>query len=67
VEAGLRFGQARHYTKAVLTSNHRRRAALRLYESLGFQYAPVPPGVPYTTVDVYMELDLAEWERPRRT
>lgn len=61
VEAALLFGQTRHYTKAVLTSNHRLRTAIRLYESIGFRHAPVPRDVPYASVDVYMELDLAAW------
>lgn len=61
VQAALRFGQARHYTKAILTSNARLRTAIRLYESLGFRHAPVPADVPYASVDVYMELDLVNW------
>ena len=62
VYAALVFGQQRHYTKAVLTSSHRLTAALKLYESIGFQYAPLPAVLPYATVDVYMELDLQQWE-----
>ena len=61
VQAALLFGQQRHYTRAVLTSNRRLRTALRLYESLGFRYAPLPASVPYASVDVYMELDLTRW------
>jgi len=61
VYAALKFGQARHYTKAVLTSNARLKTAIRLYESIGFRHAPVPADVPYATVDVYMELDLMNW------
>jgi putative acetyltransferase len=61
VHAALLFGQTRHYTKAILTSNSRLKTALRLYESIGFAYAPVPGDVPYASVDVYMELDLAAW------
>jgi putative acetyltransferase len=67
VHAALAFGQQRHYTKAVLTSSRKLKAALKLYESIGFQYAPLPAVLPYKTVDVYMELDLVEWaprERP---
>jgi putative acetyltransferase len=65
VHAALRFGQARQCTTAMLTSSTRLTAALRLYESLGFAYRPVPPDVPYLTVDVYMELDLTGWVLPR--
>jgi putative acetyltransferase len=61
VEAALDWGQRRHYTRAVLTSNHKLRTALRLYESIGFRHLPLPPDVPYATVDVYMELDLTTW------
>ena len=50
----LEFGRSRGFETAVLTSNHRLTAALKLYESIGFRYAAVPPGVPYVTVDVYM-------------
>ena len=61
LEAALAWGQQRHYTRAVLISNRRLRTALKLYESSGFRYAAVPPGVPYLTADVYMELDLLRW------
>ena len=44
--------------RVVLVSSSRLGAALSLYESLGFQRRPLPPDVPYTTADVYMELDL---------
>ena len=65
VHAALRFGQARQCTTAMLTSSTKLSAALRLYESLGFIYCPVPADVPYLTVDVYMELDLTGWVIPR--
>ena len=61
VYAALAFGQQRHYTRAVLTSSHKLKSALKLYESIGFQYAPLPAVLPYETVDVYMELDLSQW------
>jgi putative acetyltransferase len=67
VHAVLRFGQERQCATAILTSSSKLAAALRLYESLGFVYRPVPPDVPYRTVDVYMELDLAGWIIPRAT
>lgn len=65
VHAALRFGQERGCRTALLTSSTRLTAALRLYESLGFVYRPVPADVPYKTVDVYMELDLTGWVIPR--
>jgi putative acetyltransferase len=65
VHAALRFGQERGCRTAMLTSSTRLTAALRLYESLGFAYRPVPADVPYKTVDVYMELDLTGWVIPR--
>ena len=61
ISVALAWAQQRHYTRAVLTSSRKLRMALRLYESLGFRYLPVPPDVPYATVDVYMELDLTDW------
>ena len=61
VNQALTWGQQRHYTRAVLTSNRRLKMALNLYESLGFRYLPLPAGVAYETADVYMELDLAAW------
>jgi GNAT superfamily N-acetyltransferase len=64
VETALVWGQQRHYTRAVLTSNRRLKTALKLYESMGFRYEPVPADVPYASVDVYMELDLTTWSRP---
>lgn len=63
VYAALGFGRARNYSRAILTSNARLATAIRLYESIGFRHAPVPAGVPYASVDVYMELDLAAWSR----
>ena len=65
VHAALRFGQDRGAKTAVLTSSTRLTTALRLYESLGFVYRPVPRDVPYRTVDVYMTLDLTGWIIPR--
>lgn len=44
--------------RVVLSSNSRLQAAIRLYESMGFQHVP-PPAVPaYTTANVYMALEL---------
>jgi putative acetyltransferase len=43
--------------RVVLISSSRLQSALRLYESLGFQYRPMP-ATEYATADIYMELDL---------
>lgn len=65
VHTALRFAQEQRCTRAMLTSNSALVAALRLYESLGFERRPLPAKVPYETVDVYMELDLRGWIIPR--
>ena len=44
--------------RLVLVSSTRLEPALRLYESAGFVYRPLPASNPYATADVYMELDL---------
>lgn len=44
--------------RIVLSSNSSLTTALALYESLGFEYAPVPRDQAYQTVDVYMVLEL---------
>src|SRR6185503_107687 len=44
--------------RLVLVSSTKLRPALRLYESAGFVYQPLPASNPYATADVYMELDL---------
>jgi putative acetyltransferase len=59
IDACLGYAQQRGARHAVLVSNSRLAAALRLYEQLGFRYAPMPATMPYATADVYMELDLA--------
>ena len=45
--------------RLVLVSSTRLGPALRLYESAGFVYRPIPASNPYETADVYMELDLS--------
>jgi ribosomal protein S18 acetylase RimI-like enzyme len=45
--------------RVVLVSSSRLGAALRLYESMGFEHRPMPAGIPYATADVYMALDLS--------
>ena len=54
IEHARRLGAA----KVVLVSNSRLSSAIRLYESLGFGHAPLPPDTGYASADVYMELVL---------
>ncbi len=42
-----------------LVSNSKLSAAIGLYESFGFEHAPVPKNTGYETADVYMELNIA--------
>ena len=44
--------------RITLLSNSQLRTALRLYESLGFQYHPLPDVTGYHTADVFMVLEL---------
>ena len=44
--------------RVTLLSNSQLQAALRLYESVGFQYHPLPNVTGYATADVFMVLDL---------
>jgi putative acetyltransferase len=59
VEACLEYARERGAQRVMLLSNSKLGAALRLYEGLGFQRAPVPANNMYVTADVSMELDLA--------
>lgn len=54
----LAHARAMGARRAVLVSSSRLRAALGLYESLGFRHVPAPDMPVYATADVYMELDL---------
>jgi putative acetyltransferase len=54
----IEFARAAGAKKVVLTSNAVLAPAIRLYESLGFHHAPMPPDVRYETANVYMELEL---------
>jgi putative acetyltransferase len=54
LERARQFGAKR----VVLVSNHQLVAAIRLYESLGFQHMPLPADTGYATADVCMELIL---------
>jgi ribosomal protein S18 acetylase RimI-like enzyme len=57
VEQCIAYARGQGIHRLVLVSNSQLRSALRLYESLGFQYRPVP-ATEYATADIYMELDL---------
>lgn len=56
--AVLAFAEARGAERVVLISNSALGPALRLYESLGFRYQPIPDPRPYIDADVFMELAL---------
>jgi ribosomal protein S18 acetylase RimI-like enzyme len=58
VLTALAFARERGFGRVMLTSNSALSNALALYESLGFTRRPIPPDVPYASVDVYMELEL---------
>ncbi|MEN8246670.1 MAG: hypothetical protein ABFS43_17420 [Thermodesulfobacteriota bacterium] len=36
----------------------RLKTALKLYESIGFEYAPLPASTEYASADIYMELHI---------
>lgn len=57
VRTALAFARARGARRIVLDSNSSLKAAIRLYESLGFIRLARPRGI-YETADVAMELDL---------
>jgi putative acetyltransferase len=56
------LAHARHAgaTEIVLTSNEVLVDAIRLYESLGFEHAPLPDEVRYETANVFMRRRLAD-------
>lgn len=54
----IQFARGVGATEIELTSNTALVSAIRLYESLGFQHAPLPAMVRYVSVDVYMTLRL---------
>jgi putative acetyltransferase len=45
-------------TRIELVSSSKLKAALKLYESLGFVYGPLPAEPGYATTDIYMVLEL---------
>jgi ribosomal protein S18 acetylase RimI-like enzyme len=57
VDACLAFAREHGASRVELLSSSRLTAALRLYEQVGFRYAPLPPSNPYVTADVYMVID----------
>jgi putative acetyltransferase len=57
-ETCLAHARALGAARVVLVSSSRLGAALRLYESMGFEHRPLPAGLPYATADVYMVLSL---------
>lgn len=64
VEACLAFARQHGAERAVLISSTRLRAALRLYEAMGFVHRPMPADVPYASADVFMELALVAQREP---
>jgi len=55
-EAVITYARHINASKISLVSNARLKAALRLYESVGFEYAPLPANTKYASADIYMEL-----------
>lgn len=60
VECCLGWARAAGFRRVILVSNSQLRPARALYESLGFDYAPVPAEFvqEYETADIYMKLEL---------
>ena len=56
VEACLAYARDHGARRVVLLSSTKLKAALRLYEGLGFRRSPVPAGAMYVTADVFMSL-----------
>jgi len=44
----------------MLVSNKKLAPAIRLYESLGFEHAPIPDDIGYETADIYMEFKILD-------
>jgi ribosomal protein S18 acetylase RimI-like enzyme len=57
-EAVLGYARAAGATEIVLTSHTSLEYAIRLYETLGFEHAPLPEDVRYETANVFMRLRL---------
>lgn len=58
VERCIAYAREQKARRVMLVSNSRLQAALRLYESLGFRYCPVPESSKYAVADTCMVLDL---------
>ncbi len=58
VERCIAYAHEQDARRVMLVSNSRLRTALRLYESLGFRYCPVPEAKKYEVADVAMVLPL---------
>ncbi|HET8625541.1 MAG TPA: GNAT family N-acetyltransferase [Gemmatimonadales bacterium] len=58
VERCIAYAREQGARRVMLVSNSRLQPALRLYESLGFQYCPVPEAKRYEVADVSMVLRL---------
>lgn len=58
VERCIAYAREQNVRRVVLESNSQLRVALRLYESLGFRFRPVPEIRKYEVADVCMVLDL---------
>lgn len=63
-EQAIARARERGARRVVLSSNSRLQAAIRLYESLGFQHVPPPPVSAYETANVYMLLELGGTPAP---
>lgn len=59
VERCIAYAREQGAHRVMLVSNSQLQAALRLYESLGFRYCPVPEARKYEVADVCMFLNLA--------
>jgi GNAT superfamily N-acetyltransferase len=57
-ETVLRYATRRGAAEIVLTSHTGLVEAIRLYESIGFQHAPLPADLRYETANVFMRLTL---------
>lgn len=58
VERCILFAREQRARRVVLVTNSQLQAALRLYESLGFKYRPLPEVKKYEVADVCMVLSL---------
>ena len=58
VERCIDYGRERRACRLMLLSNSQLQGALRLYESMGFRYRPVPAVTQYAVANVCMALAL---------